>query len=204
MADQPPNQPTTTQNESSDINTPSGGNEEAATNAADVGQKQILRIRDSDTAGMVRRAEGLFVLEGERKQPGGKINVEQVNIEIDEATMADMELQLSAWRRQAIILRSIHGFLTFAATVCSFLVAAKSSDERYRDYIPWLSFGAAVSIGLLSAFDLGSKANRLRRAWRILRIQIFRYKQKKVAGESVIAMYALAEELIGDVREEPK
>lgn len=123
---------------------------------------------------------------------------------IDADTMADIDRQLKKWNHQAIFLRCIHGFLTFSATVCSFLVAAKSNDPTFTSYISSLAFGAAVWIGLLSAFDLGSKANRFRKAWRLLRVQVFRYKQNKVPADAVIAMYALTEELIGDVREEPK
>jgi hypothetical protein len=76
------------------------------------------------------------------------------------------------------MLRVVHAFLTIMATVCSLLVAAKISAFK-PDYIQWLSFMAAVSVGLLSAFDLGSKANRLRRAWRRLRARSMKRSVKR-------------------------
>jgi hypothetical protein len=55
-----------------------------------------------------------------------------------------------------------------------------------------------------SAFDLGSKANRLRRAWRRLRTELLRFENRLSTEEDLIKVYALAEEIIGDVKEEPK
>jgi hypothetical protein len=121
---------------------------------------------------------------------------------INEA-LGSIEKSLKIWGRQAIYLRVIHALLTFSAVVCSLLVAAKIRSFG-PDYVEWLSFGAAVSIGLISAFDLGSKANRIRRAWRKLRTAYLRYKAGKLAADDLIKIYEESEDIIGDVREEPK
>jgi hypothetical protein len=118
-------------------------------------------------------------------------------------TLEQIRGSLKKWNRDAAMLRVVHAFLTIMATVCSLLVAAKISAFK-PDYIQWLSFMAAVSVGLLSAFDLGSKANRLRRAWRRLRTELLRFENGLSKEEELIKAYALAEEIIGDVKEEPK
>ena len=166
--------------------------------AADAVTQQVLYgAPGSETAGLMEQAENLFQKDG--ASAGGK-NPEKLS----EATLKDIETQIKKWKKQAVTLRSVHATLTISATFCSFLVAAFSSNEKFQTTaLPFFSFGAAVSIGLLSAFDLGSKANRLRRAWRLIRVQIFRYNQHNVSAETLIATYAMAEELIGDVREEP-
>jgi predicted ATP-dependent protease len=170
---------------------------ESPVKAADAVTQQVLYgTPGSETAGLMEQAENLFTKDS--AAAAGR-NPEKLS----EDTLKDIETQIKKWKKQAVTLRSVHATLTIAATFCSFLVAAFSSKEDFRTALPFFSFGAAVSIGLLSAFDLGSKANRLRRAWRLIRVQIFRYKQDKVTAETLIATYAMAEELIGDVREEP-
>jgi hypothetical protein len=164
--------------------------------AAHVVTQQVLYgAPGSETAGLMEQAENLFLKDG--------VAAGKPSAKLSEDTLRDIETQIKKWKQQAVTLRSLHATLTVAATFCSFVVAAFSSRDDFRPILPFFSFGAAVSIGLLSAFDLGSKANRLRRAWRLIRVQIFRYKQHKVSDDTLIATYAMAEELIGDVREEP-
>jgi hypothetical protein len=122
-----------------------------------------------------------------------------------DAVLNDINARLKTWSRQTNYLRTLHALLTFTATVCSFLVASKvtDNDSIVRPYISWVSFTAAVCIGILSAFDLGSKANRVRRAWRILNVSLMRYRKGKLPIEELLNIYLQAEEIIGDVREEP-
>jgi len=69
----------------------------------------------------------------------------------------EIKKQLRTWGRQAFWLRSIHALLGISSIVCSLLVAAKiNSFEPVQ--IEWLAFIAAVSVGLSSGFDLGSKS----------------------------------------------
>lgn len=122
-----------------------------------------------------------------------------------DSVLIDINARLKTWGRQTNYLRTVHALLTFSATVCSFLVASKVTDENsaVRPYISWVSFTAAVCIGILSAFDLGSKANRVRKAWRILNVSLMRYKKGKLSIGELLDKYLQAEEIIGDVREEP-
>ena len=108
------------------------------------------------------------------------------------------------WYQQARMLRYIHAFLGFLAIACSLLVASKINTFT-PDLIQWLAFVAALSTGLLSGFDLGSKANRMMRAWRLLNAYTIKYEEdSQMPIEQVINAYIEAEKLIGDVKEEPQ
>jgi hypothetical protein len=134
-----------------------------------------------------------------------EITISDEQIDHD-SVLNDINHQLKKWSLQTNYLRLVHALLTISATVSSFLVASKVADQGsvIRPYISWIAFTAAVSVGLLSAFDLGSKANRVRRAWRILNVSLMRYKKGKLPIEQLLEKYFEAEEIIGDVREEPK
>ncbi|HII92009.1 MAG TPA: hypothetical protein HA262_07545 [Methanosarcina sp.] len=67
------------------------------------------------------------------------------------------------------------------------------------------AFIAALSIGLSNGFDLGSKANRTRKAWRQLNTAIFSYElNPNYTIDELIKAYYDAETIIGDVKENPK
>ena len=127
------------------------------------------------------------------------ISEEAIN---NDSVLNDIDDRLKKWGYQTNYLRVIHALLTISATVSSFLVASKVSDlySPIRPHISWISFVAAVSVGLLSAFDLGSKANRVRRAWRLLNVSLMKYKKGKMPIEKLLDIYLEAEEIIGDVR----
>jgi hypothetical protein len=97
----------------------------------------------------------------------------------------------------------IHAALGITAIVSSLLVAAKLSILE----IPaeWLALTAAVSVGLMSGFNLGAKANSMRRAWRSLNAALLKYNHgvDNDAG-NLIAAYAEAEAIIGDVKADVK
>jgi hypothetical protein len=112
--------------------------------------------------------------------------------------------QLRTWSRLARGLRLLHAGLGISAILCSLIVAAKIHSFGAVT-IEWLSFSAAGSIGLLHAFDLGAKANRMRNAWRILNSSVMRFKETdSFSKEDLIKAYEDAEKVIGDVKEEPK
>ena len=120
---------------------------------------------------------------------------------LEQGTLDEIEKALERWQVQTRALRTVHAILTVAATACSLLVAAKVLADRF---VSFAAFGAALSIGLLSAFDLGSKANRLRRAWRLLRAEFLRFRENRCDAERLIDTYLIAEDIIGDVKEEPR
>jgi len=112
---------------------------------------------------------------------------------------------LNHWRCLAAGIRVLHVILVILAVGCS-LVA---STVRAPASIVWLSpklfsFAAALAISLLSAFELGKKANAIRDAWRVLTAAVWRYKyETDFTLEKLIAAYESAERNIGGVKESP-
>lgn len=108
------------------------------------------------------------------------------------------------WSILASVLRVIHILLGLVATVCSILVTMdiKKIDG---DKKKWLAFTAAVSFSILSAFDLGDKANRTRTAWRYMNTAIIKYQEGvDTSKKDLIDAYDEAEKIIGDVKPSPK
>ncbi|MCZ7398091.1 MAG: hypothetical protein O8C62_00155 [Candidatus Methanoperedens sp.] len=103
------------------------------------------------------------------------------------------------WEQQVFGLRTIHALLGMLAITSSLLVAANWGP--YGIPIQRLAFIAALSVSLLSALDIGSKANRMRRAWRRLNVAIIKFEEKVISVDELIKAYEDAEEMIGDVKE---
>jgi len=110
---------------------------------------------------------------------------------------------LHAWGRQVPLLRTVHAILGIVATLSSVLVAAKINTFKPIQ-IQWLAFAAAGSIGLLTAFDLGGKANGMRRAWRRLNAAVTLYEADgPISLEQLVKIYEECEAMIGDVKATP-
>lgn len=110
---------------------------------------------------------------------------------------------LRDWVIHAAFLRIVHVVLGITATICSLLVAVKINSWP-KNLLEWLSLTAAVCVGLLSAFDLGAKANRVRGAWRKLHAATIRFEEDKdYSLKDLVTVYDKAEEIYGDVREKP-
>lgn len=120
----------------------------------------------------------------------------------EDPALKEVEIQLNKWKRQTFGLRTIHAVLGIIAVVASLLVAAKINSFN-SDTIEWFAFLAAVSTGLLTAFDLGSKANRMRRAWRKLNAALIKYRRQQINDIELLKIYEESEDLIGDVKENP-
>lgn len=115
-----------------------------------------------------------------------------------------IKMQLRKTNQQAFWLRLVHALLSISSIVCSLLVAAKINSFE-PVLIEWLAFMAAASVGIMSGFDLGSKANRMRRAWRRLNAAIIEFEEdSNTTIEELIEAYKDAEQIIGDVKEKPR
>jgi hypothetical protein len=117
----------------------------------------------------------------------------------------DPELQvilqyLIQWEHMAFYLRFTHIALGVFATFFSLLAAAQIGSIQ-DELIKIFAFIAAVSIALMTGFNLGEKSNNMRSAWRGLNAAIMRYNNDttKVPKKYVIDAYEKAERLIGDV-----
>lgn len=105
------------------------------------------------------------------------------------------------WETQARWLRLIHVGLLVAASAFSILTAA-DVGVQFRSYF---ALAAALSVGILSALDLGVKSNGLRNAWRHMNAAMARYHNiPEFTVEQLIQCYEDAESLIGDLPSGPR
>lgn len=117
-----------------------------------------------------------------------------------------IQRQLTIWDFEAWILRVLQASLSIIAIASSLLVAAKIDAFQWK-YIEWLPIISALSTGLLSGFDLSSKANKMRRAWRKLHAAVILFEEdKSPTMDFLIKTYAEAEDIYGDWKkiQEPK
>ena len=106
---------------------------------------------------------------------------------------------INAWYRGSNILRFLHISLGLMAIVLTITVASKviAADDSLFSWIAW---GAAIATGLLTSFNLGTKSNNMRNAWRILNEAKIRYEiEKDMPVEKLVDAYRDGEKLIGDV-----
>jgi len=110
---------------------------------------------------------------------------------------------LHRWSVHAEALRLLYDLLGITGTIFSLLIAM--NIKQLRRYTQWLAFAAALSFGIISAFDIGDKANRTRQAWRQLNAAVLRYQSiTDVRIEDLINEYQRAENIVGDVKPNPR
>jgi Na+-transporting NADH:ubiquinone oxidoreductase subunit NqrB len=125
------------------------------------------------------------ITEQYRKQPIGE-------------KLPDILDYLKLWHKMALFLRLVHIFLGILATFFSLLAAAQIGfvdNEQARIF----AFIAAVSIALMTAFNLGAKSNDTRAAWRQLNAAVIKYNNGLCKEQAVIDAYIQGERRIGDV-----
>ncbi|MGE5661896.1 MAG: hypothetical protein ACM3X1_06570 [Ignavibacteriales bacterium] len=132
----------------------------------------------------------------------------------------DIKKMLKSWYIISSAPRAIHIFLVIVATVSSLYVAATVGSEKAATggsenqgsvnqlfATPGITAGvaltAAISTALLTGFDVGSKSNRTRRAWRTLNAAVMRYQHWNIDLPKLIDVYEECEAVIGDVKEQP-
>ena len=105
---------------------------------------------------------------------------------------------LTKWDSTAAILRGMHILLGVFSVLFSLLAAAEISEQN----VIWpkiYALIAALSIGLMTAFDMGTKSNNVRTAWRKLNTCIMKYNNNVAKEGDIITCYEEAEKTIGDV-----
>jgi hypothetical protein len=113
----------------------------------------------------------------------------------------EIQTTFQSWRGQALRLRIIHVGLLIAASIFSILTAADVGVPLR----PYFAVAAALSVGILSALDLGVKANGFRNAWRHMNAAMARYHSiQEYTVEQLIQAYEDAETLIGDLPSGPR
>jgi hypothetical protein len=106
---------------------------------------------------------------------------------------------LKVWKFKANALRFLHILLGSLSVVFSVLTTTFVSVPGFDNYSKYFAFFAAVSIGLLTAFDLGTKSNNMMNAWRQLMAAVIKFNQQENQKKDVIIAYIEGEKLIGNV-----
>jgi hypothetical protein len=108
---------------------------------------------------------------------------------------------INVWYRSAGILRFLHISLGLIAVILTITVASTIGEKTFlTPWTPWIAWGAAISVGIMTSFNLGTKSNSMRNAWRVLNEAKIRYEnQEDMTIEKLIDAYRDGEKLIGDV-----
>ena len=108
----------------------------------------------------------------------------------------EMLVYLKLWSSNATILWGIHIFLGVLATFFS-LLAAAGIGALLEEHTKVFAFIAAVSISLLTAFNLGAKSNNTRDAWREFNIAAIKFNRGQIGKDKLIKAYENGESRIG-------
>ncbi|SRR6266567_485380 len=121
---------------------------------------------------------------------------------------AEIRTNLQRWDRLAAALRFLFILLAVSASAGSLIVTSFTQElSSMKGGIPLkaVSFLSALSIGLLTGLDVAGKANRVRRAARMLTAAIIRYREEPhFEMEALIRAYEGAQDLVGDVNYIPQ
>jgi hypothetical protein len=107
---------------------------------------------------------------------------------------------LPAWNKLATSLQRTYVALGITATLSSLAVATFTAELKPIG-VKIVSFLLAVALGLITAFDVGGKANSCRSAWRILKAAILSYENNPdFTIQELHQQYLTGEALIGDIK----
>jgi hypothetical protein len=97
-----------------------------------------------------------------------------------EKELPEILIFLRLWDFKANLLRGLHIFLGVMATFFSLLAASQIMGDSI--YAAIAAFIAAVSISLMTAFNLGEKSNNFRAALRRLNVATIKFNQNLREG----------------------
>jgi hypothetical protein len=104
-------------------------------------------------------------------------------------------------KKKANFLRFLQILLGLFSVFFSLLTTTFLDVQKFdNSYAKIFAFIAAVSIGLLTAFDLGTKSNNMMNAWRQLNAAVIKFNSgEEYNKKEVIKAYEEGERLIGNV-----
>ena len=107
---------------------------------------------------------------------------------------------LPVWHKLASGLQKSYVILGVLATVASLVVVAFTA-ELSDMWIKILVMIPSLCLGLMTAFDLGNKANNARAAWRVLNAAVLSYENDETFTiQDLQKQYAAGEALLGEIK----
>lgn len=122
----------------------------------------------------------------------------KVNEELLNKTMH----QLKNWNLLSNMLRTLHLTFGLIGIICPFLVAS-FADEFDLILYKIIAFIGALSITIFWKFDIGTKANNFRQAWKILDIAYTYYLEDPSKTMELARAKEKGEKIIGSVNPNP-
>jgi hypothetical protein len=119
------------------------------------------------------------------RQDYSKISTGKIDDEIP-----DVIPFLKVWRAKANVLRFLQILLGCLSVTFSLVTTTLLNVSTIdNDFAKISAFIAAVSIGLMTAFDLGTKSNNMMNAWRLLNATVIKFKNDECDKRAVIHAY---------------
>lgn len=123
------------------------------------------------------------------------------NKRIEDEVLSDIQKNLDNWRRMANGLQSgviVLGFISILASL--FITAFAGSLGKYdSSIIRIVAFVATLSLTLIGAFNLPTKASSVRNAWRHLNKAMYSFKSHSIDADALIKAYEEGENMLGSV-----
>lgn len=126
--------------------------------------------------------------------------------ELDKQIPPEIEADYKSWQFQATLLRFLFVLLGVSATVAALAVTTFTTEltAHGTTYLKLGTFVAALSIGLITAFDIGGKANAMRRAVREFTVASILYRENELTFDDLVTAYRHCEDIVGDVNYIPQ
>jgi len=117
-----------------------------------------------------------------------------------DATVAEIAGILNKWARRALLLEILLIFLGIVAIASSLFISGFADFDFMHNnkflVTKLLGFTSTLSLTLISAFNLSSKANSVRKGWRHLNKAFCRYNSDIVDIKELVVAYDEGEEMI--------
>lgn len=118
----------------------------------------------------------------------------------EEALISEVKGALNVWHSMAVKLHTTVVTFGGLATICSLgLTAFVGTDWMDETLIRLLSFLSTLFLTLLTIFNVASKGNNARKAWRHLNYALLLYYSGKLSPEDLAKAKSEGEEILGTV-----
>ncbi|MBB5396526.1 hypothetical protein [Mucilaginibacter sp. AK015] len=133
-----------------------------------------------------------------KQKPITKISSNDVSKDI-EISIVDTLNTYDGMATQLHLTYVLLGCIAIISSVFVTTFIASDTAKYSSEYLPYVSFASTASLTLITAFNLGAKANNCRAAWRYLDYAFSRYKTKEITIAELLKARFEAETIMGGV-----